>query len=115
MVKIGGAAALAGPLLFSFEMATGPPASALDQHFEIANTTRVAIVEVYAARSGTGAWEKDVLGEDYLQPGNSVVVTIDDDSGHCRFDFKVVFDDGAELIRRNVDVCNAGKYIITHR
>jgi hypothetical protein len=93
----------------------GPPASALDQHFEITNTTRFPVVEMQAARPGSGNWEKDILGEDFLQPGNSVVVTIDDGSDYCRFDIKVIFDDGAELICRNVNVCSAGKYAISRR
>jgi hypothetical protein len=113
MLKIR-APALAGPLL-CVELATGPPASALEQHLEITNTSRLAIVELYAARPDTGAWEKDVLGEDYLQPGNSVVVKIDEGSGYCRFDLKIVFDNGAELIRRNVDVCDSGNYSISYR
>jgi hypothetical protein len=114
MLKIR-APGLAGPLVCVLELATGPPASALDQRLEITNTSRWAIVELYAARPGTGAWEKDILGDDYLQPGNSVVVKIDDGSGYCRFDLKIVFDDGAERIHRSVDVCDSGNYFISHR
>ena len=115
MLKICTAPSLAGPLLCVFELATGPPASALDQRVEITNSSRLLIVELHAARPGTDSWEKDVLGEEYLQPGGSVVVTIDDASGFCQFDLKIVFDDGGELIQRNIDVCHARNYFISHR
>jgi hypothetical protein len=114
MLKIWGAV-MPAALLCVVELATGPPASALDQRLEVTNTTRLAIVELYVARPGTSDWEKDVLGEEYLPPGNSMAVSLGDSWGRCRFDFKVVFDDGAELIRRNVNVCDAGKYTITRR
>jgi hypothetical protein len=81
----------------------------------LTNTTRRTVVELFAAEIGSGDWQIDVLGEDFLQPGATAVVDIDDRSGYCRFDLKAVFDDGSELIRRDVNVCALDGYILSYR
>src|SRR6266851_7354620 len=105
MFKIWGSAVMAGSVLCASQSATGPPALALDRHIELTNNTRMAIVEVYAAHTGTGDWQDDLLGDVILLPANSVLVDIDDEAGHCRFDLKTVFDDGTTVIRRDINLC----------
>jgi len=41
------------------------------------------------------------------------MINIDDGSGYCQFDFKAVFDDGDELVRKKVDVCKISSYRYT--
>ena len=108
MFKVWGAAAMAGSILYALQAATGPPASALDQHIEFTNNTRMAIVEIYASPIGTGRWEQDLLGDDILPPASSVMINIDDETGYCRFDLKTVFDDGT-------NVCALERYAISYR
>jgi hypothetical protein len=108
-------ALVAGSILCLLETATGPPASAFERHIEITNNTRMAIVEIQIARVGTDRWEADLLGEDILLPAQSLIVDIEDPKGYCRFDLKTVFDDGATLIRRNVDVCAVERFAISYR
>jgi hypothetical protein len=114
MLKIGVSAVMAGSVLCALEAATGPHASALDRRIELTNTTRMAIIEVYAASVGTGRWQQDLLGDEILAPANSVFVNMDDRTG-CRFDFRTVFDDGSSLIRRDINVCVVEKYSISYR
>jgi hypothetical protein len=114
MFKISGLPILAGSIICVLQVATGPPASALDRRVELTNNTQMVIVEVYISHFGSGRWNIDLLGDDYLAPASSVLVNIDDGAG-CRFDFKTVFDDGTTQIRRNVDVCAVERYAISYR
>ncbi len=88
---------------------------ALDRHIELTNNTRMAIVEVYAAHTGTGCWQNDLLGDEILLPANSLLVDIDDGAGYCRFDMKTVFDDGTTLIRRDINLCAVDRFAVSHR
>jgi hypothetical protein len=95
--------------------AVGEPAYGLERHVVVANDMRQAIVEIYISNAGTGNWQQDALGSDFLQPGGSALVSIDDQNGQCRFDLKTVLDDGTSLIRRSVDVCRDEGYTISYR
>ena len=68
----------------------------------------------YAARAGTEHWQKDLLGDDILPPANSAIVEIDDGTS-CQFDLKAIFDDGAAVIRREVNSCVTERYTISSR
>ncbi|MBV9814155.1 MAG: hypothetical protein JO229_00215 [Alphaproteobacteria bacterium] len=115
MSRIRHPALAAGSILWCLETAVGPLALAFERQIELTNNTRMAIVEIQIARVGTDRWETDLLGEDILLPAQSLMVDIEDAKGYCRFDFKTVFDDGATLIRRNVDVCAAERFAISYR
>jgi hypothetical protein len=115
MIKIWGFAMMAGSILCVLETTTTPPASALDRQIQLTNNTRMAIVEFYASQVGDERWQEEILGQDFLQPGNSLVVNIDDRASHCQYDFKAVFDDGTTLIRRDVNVCKLDQYTISYR
>jgi hypothetical protein len=114
MLKGWSSAIVAGPILCLLET-TGPPVSALDRHIELTNTTRRTIVELFAAEVGSGDWQIDVLGDDFLPSGGTAVVDIKDRSGYCRFDLKAVFDDGSELIRRDINICALEGYTLSYR
>ena len=94
MSKIWGAAVMVGSVLCALQVATGPPAHALDRHIEFTNATQVAVVEIYASPVGAGRWEQDLLGDGILPPASSALISIDGGMGYCRFDLKAVFDDG---------------------
>ena len=114
MFKITAHPIIAGSILCALQAATGPPASALDQWVELTNHTRTTIVVIYISHVGAQLWDIDLLGTDFLAPASSVWTSIDDAAG-CRFDFKIVFDDGITQIRRNVNVCGVEKYAISFR
>jgi hypothetical protein len=115
MFKSWGSALAAGSILCMLEALTGPSASALDRQIEVTNNTRMAIIEIYASPVGSGRWQQDLLGDDFLAPATSTLIHIDDGTTYCRFDFKTVFDDGTTLIRRDVDVCANQRYAISYR
>jgi hypothetical protein len=115
MFKIWGSAVTAGSILCAAQTATGPPAAALDRHVQLTNDTRMAIVEIYFAEVGTGRWQNDLLGNEILWPANSVLVNVDDRTGYCRFDLKIVYDDGTGLIRHDVNICRMEGYAISYR
>jgi len=115
MSGIWHSALVAASILCTFETAAGPPALAFERNIELTNNTRMAIVEIQIARVGTERWGTDLLGDDILLPAQSLIVEIEDAKGSCRFDFKTVFDDGASLIRRDVDVCAVERFAISYR
>ena len=90
-----------------------PPARAFDREIELINDTRIAIIELYAAQAGSGRWKQDLLGEDFLRPGDSLGVKIEDGTNYCRYDLKVVLDDGTSRIDRDLNVCSADAYAIS--
>ncbi|NRB19436.1 MAG: hypothetical protein HRU33_18210 [Rhodobacteraceae bacterium] len=89
---------------------TAVPAFALDRRVRIINDTGYVLVEFYGSNKGSTSWEEDILGPDVLRSGQSVRIDFDDGTGYCKFDFKAIFDDGDELIRKGVNICEIGSY-----
>ena len=114
MIKISGYPIVVGTIVCALQIATGPPASALDRWVELTNNTRMTIVEIYISRVDAEFWNVDLLGADFLVPASSVSVNIADRAG-CRFDAKTVFDDGTTQVRGDVDICAVERYAISYR
>lgn len=89
------------------------PASAEDRRVTIINETSYTIVEFYASNVGENEWEEDILGRDMLASNESVVIDVDDGTGHCLYDFKAVFEDGDELVKTRINVCEIESYSYT--
>ncbi len=94
-------------------MALSGAAEAADRRVLIANESSRAIVALYGSRAG-GPTNENKLGEEGLAPGGSAIVDFDDGSGYCSFAFRAVFDDGVELVRPRVNVCEVGTYRYTN-
>jgi len=88
------------------------PAAALDRHVNIVNKTGFSIVEFYASSVGQDTWEENILGADEVPPGGNVNVNIDDGTGYCKYDLKVVFSDGDEVVKNAMNVCEVGTFTI---
>jgi hypothetical protein len=88
-------------------------AQAQDRRVNIINETSHVIVEFYASNVGERDWEEDILGADILEPGASVMVNVDDGTGYCKYDFMAVFDDGDEVIKEDVNVCEISSFRFT--
>jgi hypothetical protein len=88
-------------------------ALAADRKVKIINKTKTPIFGFYASRTATDDWEEDILGEDVIMPGESMVINIDDGSGACKFDFKGEFEDGDEVVKTKVDVCKISEFSFT--
>jgi hypothetical protein len=104
----GAAAALLG--VATIALAAAAPAWAADRRVTILNKTGYTMVEFYASAAGESDWQEDILGADMLSNGQSVAIDIDDGSGACVYDFKAVFDDGDELTRGGINVCEISTY-----
>ena len=91
-------------------LATALPAAALDRRVTIINNTGFTIVEFYGSNTGSNSWEEDILGQDVLPSGNSVVINFDDASGYCKFDFRAVFEDGDVLEKGGVNICEISTF-----
>ena len=108
--KLRAAAAVAVISTFALFAA---PASAEDRRVNIINETSYTIVEFYASNVGENEWEEDILGRDMLAPDETVLINIDDGTGHCLYDFKAVFEDGDELVKTRINVCEIESYSYT--
>jgi hypothetical protein len=86
------------------------PAFAENRSVTIVNETGFTMTNFYASNTGEGTWQEDILGDDTLPSGAQVSINFDDATGYCMFDFKAVFDDGDELIREEVNVCEIGTF-----
>ena len=90
--------------------AVAGPAAAADRRVQIVNDTGFTMVEFYGSNKGSQSWEEDILGQDVLADGQSVVINFNDDSGYCKFDFRAVFEDGDEVVEAGVNVCEIGSF-----
>jgi hypothetical protein len=88
-------------------------AQTLDRRVRIVNESGHAIVGFYAVVVEKQEWPASLLGESTLPAGASVVLDFEDGSGFCRYRFRAVFDDGGELVRPSVNVCEVGTYRYT--
>jgi hypothetical protein len=50
------------------------------------------------------------MGSSVLPTGASMNLNFDNSKGYCLFDFRAIFDNGVELTRANVNVCEIGDY-----
>ena len=103
------AALAAGALLVSF--ATGAVADT-NKKVKIINETRHAMVQFHASRVGTKDWEEDILGQDTLSVGGSVVVNFGTDE-YCLYDFLGIFDDGDKVEKYRINVCEISSFRFT--
>ena len=107
-------AVLAPPLITALAaIVAAAPATALDRRVQIHNETSRAIVAFYGSHSGLAPSTENLLGEAVIPAGASVILDFDDGSGYCRFGFRAVFDDGVELERPSVNVCEVATFRYT--
>lgn len=85
-------------------------AAALDRRVQINNNTDYDIIEFYASNKGTDDWEEDILGDNVLSAGDSVIINIDDSTGYCKFDFLAVFEDNDQVVSNDNNVCELSEF-----
>ncbi len=79
---------------------TGPP----NPSFYLVNHSGQEIEEVYVSPVAARGWGQDRLGDDTIDAGGYVAIRLVAD-GTCRFDLRVVYDDGHKEERRGLDTC----------
>lgn len=98
--------ALAGAVAMTLAV----PALAQDRNVRIHNDTGVTLYRFYSTNSGSSKWGRDVMGSSTLPSGAAMNMNFDNKYGYCIFDFRAIFEDGSELTRANVNVCEIGDY-----
>lgn len=94
-------------------LTTAGEANAFDRRVRIVNDSHHNIVAFYGTNVSVRDWQDSLLGDDILPAGASVVLNFEDGSGYCRFRFRAVFDDGVQLDRPSVNICEVGTYRYT--
>ena len=114
VLGLGGAPVSAQPHAKRMAPAAAPARQSNDAYnrdVRIHNQTGWPMTYLYA--SSGGDWGEDLLGSGILSPGQSVVVTIDDGSGACRYSLRAEFDNGQSLQRNGVNACQVADYYFT--
>lgn len=89
------------------------PALADHMKVRIHNDTGYTLYRFYSTNSGSSKWGRDVMGSSTLQSGRAMTLNFDNEYGYCLFDFRAIFEDGSELLRANVNVCEVSDYYYT--
>ncbi|MBB4081449.1 hypothetical protein [Brevundimonas lenta] len=107
--------ATAEPFVAADKVAASAPQSrdGMNRRVRIHNQTGWTMTHFYASDSRIEDWQEDMLGEDVLSAGASIMMNIDDGSGACLYDFKARFSNGQELTRMRVNVCEIADYYYT--
>lgn len=90
-------------------------AAAADRRILVINDTSVPMITFNASNVTRKSWEEDILGQRVLNPGDRVVVNINDGSGSCRFDLRAIFADKDVVVRRDFNVCTQTYWRIYNR
>ncbi|MFD1744259.1 hypothetical protein ACFSE1_02185 [Rhizobium helianthi] len=88
------------------------PARAEDLVFMLTNNTNSTLERFYTSPVGVDDWEEDVFGNDVLEPGESIRITIRDGRSVCRYDMRFEFTKDSELenTEDTQDLCELGSY-----
>jgi len=88
--------------LLSASFALPAYAQNCDTRFNVVNASGRTIMEIYFSPTSQNSWGVDQLGTEVLAAGASK--TFQPATGGA-YDFRMVFDGGAPVERRNVDIC----------
>jgi len=73
--------------------------------FELTNNTGFTLTRIYLSLPSSNSWEEDILGDEVVESGETVVVSVDDGLEACEYDIRYDFSDGDSLIEKAVDMC----------
>ncbi len=82
----------------------------LELSLVIANTAPRAIIGLHAAPAGTARWGEDRIGGEAVPAGRSRRVGLPVE-GVCGYDLRAVYEDGAQEVRRGVDLCRTTRLV----
>ncbi|MGV1871997.1 hypothetical protein [Agrobacterium rosae] len=95
-----------------FTVAT--PVLAEDLTFELKNGTNSVLTHFFTSPVGQRSWEGDVFGNQTLNPGESIEITIADGRDVCKYDMRFEFQGSNDLdtTTDTQNLCELGEYII---
>lgn len=85
------------------------PAFAGDQDFDVLNKTGYPIKHLYVSEANNNSWDEDVLGRDVLEDGDSFELKFAKGERTCKWDMKVVYDDGEAAVWQGLNLCKISK------
>lgn len=85
------------------------PAFAGDQDFEVVNKTGYPIKHLHVSEANNNSWEEDTLGRDVLNDGESFELKFGKAEKTCKWDLKVVYDDGDSAVWEDLNLCKISK------
>ena len=98
-------------LAFLALLASIAPALAQNEPFRVTNGARLPAVALHIVRSGEDGWGPNQLTRGPLAPGEMLSMRPPESAG-CLFDMRLLLQDGAELIRRQVNVCESRAVVL---
>jgi len=88
-------------------------AHAEDLVFTLKNGTSSVLNNFHTSPAGVDSWEDDVFGNQILNPGESMQITIADGRDVCKYDMKFEFQgDELDTTTDTQDLCELGEYTI---
>ncbi|WP_448189219.1 hypothetical protein [Azospirillum sp. sgz301742] len=85
------------------------PAFAGQQDFEVVNKTGYPIKHLYVSEGHSESWAEDVLGRDVLNDAESFELAFAKGEKTCKWDMKVVYDDGEAAVWHDLNLCQISK------
>jgi S1-C subfamily serine protease len=103
--------------LLALALALLPPLSASAQTpgpepVRVVNRTGVPATALHAVRSGRPDWGSNLLNRGPLPSGSFFNLRVNPDAG-CRFDLRLVLQDGRESVLRDQDICTTPRVELT--
>ena len=89
-------------------------AQAEDLVFTLKNGTKSVLTRFYTSPVGVSDWEGDVFGEQVLNPGETIELTIADGRDVCNYDMRFEFEESSNLATTEDkhNLCEMGSYTI---
>lgn len=108
--RVSGLLALAAAVV----AASAVPSLAEDLKFQLTNGTNSVLTRFYSSPTGVNSWEEDVFGDNVLNPGETMNITIADGRTVCKYDMRFEFDENSDLdtTEDTQDLCQMGSYTI---
>jgi hypothetical protein len=79
-------------------------ALAQNEPIRVFNRAALPATALHVVRPGAAGWGANLLNQGALRPGAFFALRLGDGAG-CRFDLRLVLQDGQEILRRDADVC----------
>ena len=82
-------------------------ASAFERWVDVVNSGNAAIYSVFITNVDDRSYGRDLLGNYMIPAGYEMRLESDVSNGYCRFDVKITYETGAEVILWGVNLCEA--------
>ena len=86
--------------------AAASPAFADGREIQIINQTGFEIVEFFSAHKDEADWGDELLQGQAIGGYAEKLLDLEDGSGYCLYSFRVIFDDGEELVSDDINICD---------